>query len=253
MQKTKGTPPPPQIKIKIKIKQQLWVFFSLKVASGPVAASVLGSSLYCIAQVATSQRILVTGGGGSARTGLCNRLVVFGGLQPSASIALTQAFEVDMGTTTVMNFAIHPQGNHVLCGMDSRCVLYRLGDGAIEYAKSVEADYEKTPHQRIVRYNRKGDRFATVGEDSRIRIWKHPTMGIRLILAGPGGHDGQVQDITWSPSGTQLVSTGKKDRSCKVWNAVTGGLLRTLTVPVGDAKATFYFARYLLSLSFTIH
>jgi len=58
-----------------------------------------------------------------------------------------------------------------------------------------------------------------------VHLWKLAGAGEKLV---PGGHAGGVPDVVFSPDGKLLASAGK-DHTIKIWDPITGTLLKTLT------------------------
>jgi WD40 repeat protein len=87
-----------------------------------------------------------------------------------------------------------------------------------------------------------GNYLATSGQDGSVRIWDAATgQEILTIAAHPAfllevgatddtgtGHAG-TQEVAWSPDGKKLVTAGGKDRTAKVWDAVTGEQIHTFS------------------------
>src|SRR5207244_1306156 len=55
-------------------------------------------------------------------------------------------------------------------------------------------------------------------------LWNLAGAGEKLV---PGGHAGGVPDVVFSPDGKLLASAGK-DHTIKIWDPITGTLLKTL-------------------------
>jgi len=70
-----------------------------------------------------------------------------------------------------------------------------------------------------VRFSRCGDFLASAGVEGLIVIWRETGAGNNdwkqhCILRG---HTSDISDLSWAPSGTQLVS-GSIDNSAILWN-----------------------------------
>ncbi len=74
-----------------------------------------------------------------------------------------------------------------------------------------------------VRWSPDGQRYATFGRDSRIRIWDFES-GAQLCEAT--GHTSYVYDVAWNSEGTLLASAGR-DYVVRFWDAKDGAPLGT--------------------------
>lgn len=69
--------------------------------------------------------------------------------------------------------------------------------------------------------------FASAGNDGTIRIWDLPSMSQTSEF---GGHDSFVYALSYLKDSNELISGGE-DRSVRVWDAATGDLKQTITLP----------------------
>lgn len=67
-----------------------------------------------------------------------------------------------------------------------------------------------------VRYSRNGKLFATGGFDGKIFIYNADTYEL-IGECGSPAHKGGVYGVSWSPDGSQLLSSSG-DKSCKIWD-----------------------------------
>ncbi len=77
-----------------------------------------------------------------------------------------------------------------------------------------------------VAWNHAGDRLAVAGHDQSVRVFSVANGSLKESVT-LSGHTRPVFAVTFSPDDQQLVSAGA-DRTLKVWNAVSGELVRTL-------------------------
>jgi len=78
---------------------------------------------------------------------------------------------------------------------------------------------------RRVIYNPDGNRIATTFRNGRIAIWD-ATTGREIIRMT--GHSEPVTGIVFSPNGRLLVSCSGRDTNIKIWDAITGELIRNI-------------------------
>lgn len=69
--------------------------------------------------------------------------------------------------------------------------------------------------------------FASAGNDGTVRLWDLKSFSQIMEF---GGHDSFVYSLSYLPDTGELVSGGE-DRSVRVWNANTGELKQTITLP----------------------
>jgi WD40 repeat protein/serine/threonine protein kinase len=80
------------------------------------------------------------------------------------------------------------------------------------------------PNVRFMRFSEDGRILVAVTHQS-VRTWHLAGAGEKLVLEG---HAGGIPDVVYSPDGKLLASAGK-DHQIKIWDPVTGKLLKTLT------------------------
>lgn len=84
-------------------------------------------------------------------------------------------------------------------------------------------------------FDPRGERLATVAEDTTARIWDLASGAVVHVLE----HPGDPEAIDWSPDGSSIV-TGCDDGIARVWDPATGSLVRELS----DASAAVRFVRF---------
>ena len=85
-------------------------------------------------------------------------------------------------------------------------------------------DTAKRQGVRSLAWNSLGDRLASSGWDSLVKIWD-PSSGTELVRME--AHNGWVMGVAWSPSGKELASASS-DTLVRVLNAATGKKLQTM-------------------------
>src|SRR5262249_46854154 len=80
------------------------------------------------------------------------------------------------------------------------------------------------PGVKFMSFSKDGKIFIVVTQQS-VRTWNIAGASEKLILEG---HAGGIPDVVFSPDGKLLASAGR-DHQIKIWDPVTGRLLKTLT------------------------
>jgi WD40 repeat protein len=107
-----------------------------------------------------------------------------------------------------------PGGNRlVTCGEDATIRISTPVEGTLRVLAQ-EADLEQ------VRWNRRGDRFATAADDGRVLIFDDN--GDEVCTLTP--HGGPVKSVAWSPSG-DLVASGSYDGAIRLWDVESEALV----------------------------
>jgi WD40 repeat protein/DNA-binding SARP family transcriptional activator len=79
----------------------------------------------------------------------------------------------------------------------------------------------------VISFSPNGSRIALGYEDGTIRVWDIITK--QAILTLPGGHDGPVYLVSFSPDGNKLVSNDYDNSSIAVWDIKSGEQLAALS------------------------
>jgi len=82
-----------------------------------------------------------------------------------------------------------------------------------------------------VDYSPDGSRLATASYDGTAKVWDTTTSLELLILK-----TGSIDDIAFSPNGTQLATVSLVDSNAKIWDASTGRLLITFSGHTGGVS-----------------
>jgi WD40 repeat protein len=90
----------------------------------------------------------------------------------------------------------------------------------------------------VISFSPNGSRIALGYEDGTIRVWDIITK--QAILTLPGGHDGPVYLVSFSPDGNKLVSNDYDNSSIAVWDIKSGEQLAALSgyFPAFDPNGT---------------
>ena len=143
----------------------------------------------------------------------------------------------DAGTSTPLH-TLKGHGNWVLCAAfapNERLVASGSMDGTLRVWDTATGALVGKPykgHTRDVRciaweplhLNPQCTRIASAGKDGSVRVWSLPTRTCQMVLSG---HTGGVTCMRWGGQGR--LYTGSQDRTVKVWSAVDGSLITTLT------------------------
>jgi len=79
---------------------------------------------------------------------------------------------------------------------------------------------------RRVSYSPDGSRIAATYNNNKISIWDAAT---GKEITRMTGHSEPITGIKFSPNGKQLVSISGQDTSIKIWDAISGQLIRSIT------------------------
>ncbi|KAL6063290.1 60S ribosomal subunit assembly or modification protein [Balamuthia mandrillaris] len=185
--------------------------------------------------------LCVGGGGGPGRTGVGNVLAFY---KVDGGGALLPWFQHDMGEEAVYHLQLHPKEACLLCGVGtSACRVYSFdknNGGNVELQNEFQTDFAKSDsEQKIVIFNREGDRAATAGTDGVIRVWQWPSckqVKLKHTMDAYSTSGAAVTALDYSPDGTMLASISSEgDAMLRVWNATTGQCVQE-TLPPGHNK-----------------
>ncbi|EFA82413.1 WD-40 repeat-containing protein [Heterostelium album PN500] len=93
-----------------------------------------------------------------------------------------------------------------------------------------------------LRYSPNGERLITSGADGVVRIWD--TANYRLVNEYSHCHIDEINAIDTNNANTHMV-TSSKDRTCKVWNLLSGRLEHTLKFEHDGKDLEFRGCRFL--------
>jgi WD40 repeat protein len=135
-------------------------------------------------------------------------------------------------TNRVWSVAFHPQENLVVTGGDDHGIkIWELQRG--KCFKTLQGNSNAI---YAIAYSDQGDRqnlLASGHEDQTIKLWNvninapqilKPDLQPSQVLRG---HSDRILSIAFSPNG-QILASGSADRTIKLWNPLTGNLIKTL-------------------------
>jgi WD40 repeat protein len=87
-------------------------------------------------------------------------------------------------------------------------------------------------------YSPDGKRIASVGANDRtFRIWDPEKT--EPLVTGKDAHEDNVVGLAWTPDSKQILTSGR-DQVCKLWDAETGKLVKTITGFGDDIEAVAF-------------
>ncbi len=92
--------------------------------------------------------------------------------------------------------------------------------------KFAGSNKEHTRFVNCVRFAPNGERYVSVGSDSKGLFFDGKTGAKVSELSAAGAHTGSIFSCSWSPDGARLL-TASGDKTCKLWDASTMQLIST--------------------------
>lgn len=198
------------------------------------------------------RRVVVTGGGGSAKTGVPNVLELYE--IPSDDIVHV-IHRHTFTTELAMNAAVHPANlEHVAIGVDDKCYTLRIykeqteakqkdksvqkrkgtdNDAVedvkieqykVEVLKKEQSDFsEVDAFQKAVCFSHDGAHVITGGADGCVRCWEFPGLKLAHKLKG---HKKEVDDIACHPNTHTAVSVSR-DCHMIIWDINKGEMVKS--------------------------
>eukprot|EP00050_Salpingoeca_kvevrii_P015326 m.45720 g.45720 ORF g.45720 m.45720 type:complete len:394 (+) comp6260_c0_seq1:25-1206(+) len=186
--------------------------------------------IYAI-EVTPENRIVVAGGGGTAKTGVPNAIEMYAVLPDGSARALCRHDE-DNGA--VMNLALHPRAEIAAAGVAGQMRLFSLPNQQTLHempqlapAGQQKTDFSEEGFQNVVRFSNDGSRVATAGDDGNMRVWTYPSLRQQHAIAVGSKPSDQVSDLDFDPTGARLVSVSSGP-SASIWTTFDGRKEREL-------------------------
>jgi len=73
-----------------------------------------------------------------------------------------------------------------------------------------------------------GNFVASGSEDGNVYVWHRNTGSLLEVLSGHG--DGSVNCVAWNPKNERMFASCSDDRTVRIWEAVTPGMMLTSAV-----------------------
>ncbi|TVU44557.1 hypothetical protein EJB05_04002, partial [Eragrostis curvula] len=133
----------------------------------------------------------------------------------------------DEGADAARAIAVHPGGRELVCATAKGCRLYKIvyQEFGFRVISTDASALESVGPQKCLAFSTDGVKFATGGEDGRLRVFHWPSLNV--ILDEPKAHK-SFFDMDISLDSEFLVSTST-DGSARIWNIVEGAPLVNLT------------------------
>mmetsp|Transcript_7766 Transcript_7766/g.11142 ORF Transcript_7766/g.11142 Transcript_7766/m.11142 type:complete len:441 (+) Transcript_7766:99-1421(+) len=197
---------------------------------------VFGSSWWGSHEDGTSI-VAFCGGGGSARTGVHNKIVVR--INASEELEISTEFEVCIAVQVYQN----PMTKSIwlMGAVGNKICRYDLPNCSTQ--SNLELD-EKWGGCNCLNVNVMADRMVIGCENNAVALYSiasdddHSSGGkdlFQLLWSLPTAHEKAVCAVNFAPR-CDLVVSSAKDGTAKVWNAADGAALSTLTCDVQDPK-----------------
>jgi WD40 repeat protein len=141
--------------------------------------------------------------------------------------------DVSSSESISSNLAVSPDGKFLVAnGMSEPLVLRDKTDGR---KLLVFKDGNEVPNVVASAFSPDSQTLAGATFKHQILLWTTQKGGIRQRFSG---HSAWVKIITFSPNG-QLLASGSKDKTIKIWDIKTGQLQRTLQLTQSVAQISF--------------
>ncbi len=197
--------------------------------------------------------VLAGGGGGAAKTGIVNELVLLSATASEGQLRVVS--RLSAGAEAVNSVALHPSEPRCAFGTANRVVLASFGGGAArQLVQTGEFACESAPEKelRTLAFNKAGSRLATGGADGVLRLWNSavPDATVGKAKSGKKGAsasasaDAQKALANW-PLGAELHSIdfsaddtlvlAASNSLLRVWKIASGQLVAEFACPTSGA------------------
>jgi prolactin regulatory element-binding protein len=170
--------------------------------------------------------VVVAGGGGEAKTGIPNALVLCKVL-PDGRLSKLCVHSTE--SDTILHVDAHPKEN-VFAAVDlqNNFQLWDVKEDQPSFTarKAALSGSGLSEAVRLSRFSKKGDRLLTVDTSDTLRILSHPSL---TVLATWPSKQANIQDADWSETGSMLVTTSS-DNLCMIWSS-KAELVTSLSLP----------------------
>jgi len=169
--------------------------------------------------------ITYAGGGGSAKTGVSNKIIILSDYN--------QPVEIDTKESLCAAVTIsHINGSNLLAaGVDKILKFYNTTNGTEEVLHETECS--TNGFINAIAFSNNGKYICLGCEDGTVDFW-NVAMRTRISISEKGSHSNKaVCAVCWSPDDKHVVSSGK-DGTARVWNVKTGKALYVFKCKIGE-------------------
>ncbi|GAM21317.1 hypothetical protein SAMD00019534_044920 [Acytostelium subglobosum LB1] len=228
--------------------------------------------IFCCASGGKSKLLAVGGGGGASKTGIPNGVALFK-WNGTKFTFLAEHTTADC----ITNLAMHPTADTFAYSIGNKCYVVNFNasnktfvhfkqfesvsrfQAEVGSPNSSDSGEEEMTHsdtsskssaqvknvpleQYCCRYSPAGDLLVTSGSDRSIKVWEVPAYTLAHEINNC--HTDEVTSLDVNNSNTYMVTTSK-DKTCKVWNLLSGRVEQVLHYDIGGQELTFRGCRFL--------
>ncbi|PRP82502.1 hypothetical protein PROFUN_10072 [Planoprotostelium fungivorum] len=192
-----------------------------------------------------SQILCVSGGGGSSKTGIFNKIAV---IALKDGLWTEKLHEIDVFPDVVTSLRVHPNGQFIACAIDSRTFIIpynkETGKLDIENSKKFQTDFlpdVRDRQQKTLSYSPEGDKIATGGSDGTLRVWNSGSH--TQLKEYKTEKSTELKDVSFSPTGSHIVSV--QDTHIQLWDVEkTDAPVWILEKDAKESRAIFKNAKW---------
>lgn len=94
-----------------------------------------------------------------------------------------------------------------------------------------------------IRYNNKGDLYATAGSDGRVRVYLSASNALCFKSEpGSGGHTNYIYSIAFHPTDSNCCASSGSDRKIEIWDIKAGTAVKSILGPYVAGEALDFSA-----------